>query len=74
MIVRAMLRTSCNVVLIAAACLVTVAKLHNRGVASPMAATQELNRCLSVLRAAAAAKSLQDTTGRRSRRLRVRDI
>jgi hypothetical protein len=69
-----MLRVSCNALLIAAACLVTVARLHARGIASPLAATQEVNRCLSVLRAAAATRSLQDGTAKRSRRVGTRDL
>ena len=66
-----MLRVSCNAVLISAACLVTAAKLHDRGVTGLVVTTQELNRCLSVLRAAAAAKSLEDSTGKRTRRTRT---
>lgn len=65
-----MLRVSCNAVLIAAACLVTAAKLHDRGVGLVLT-SHELNRCLSVLRAAAAAKSLEDATGKRTRRTRT---
>ena len=67
-----MLRVSCNVVLLSAACLVTAAKLHDRGVGL-VATSQELNRCLSVLRAAAAAKSFEDATGKRTRRTRTID-
>ena len=66
-----MLRVSCNVVLIAAACLVTAAKLHSRGVGSVVVATQDVNRCLSVLRAAAATRSLQNASSKRSRRTAV---
>ena len=65
-----MLRVSCNAVLISAACLVTAAKLHDRGVGL-VATSQELNRCLSVLRAAAASKSLEDAVGKRTRRARA---
>jgi hypothetical protein len=69
-----MLRVSCKVVLITAACLVTAARLHNRGIASMVLTTQEINRCLSVLRAAAGAKGLQDPAGTRTRRADVRDL
>jgi hypothetical protein len=65
-----MLRVSCNAVLISVACLVTAAKLHDRGVGLVLTC-QELNRCLSVLRAAAASKSLEDATGKRTRRTRT---
>ena len=69
-----MLRVSCNAVLIAAACFVSGAKLHNHAVASPLAASQEVNRCLSVLRAAAGTRSLQDATTKRARRTRNYDL
>jgi hypothetical protein len=54
--------------LIVAACVVAAAKLHGRGVSTPVAATQEVNRCLAVVRAAAAARSLQDATSKKTRR------
>jgi hypothetical protein len=44
------------------------------GRVTPVAATQEVNRCLSVVRAAAAAKSLQDATSKRTRRARSSEI
>lgn len=66
-----MVRISCRVVLIAVACLLGAAKLQGGGVANPVAATQEVNRCLTVLRAAAAARSLQDATSKRTRRARI---
>lgn len=69
-----MLRVSCKVFLIAVACLVGAARLQGRGVADPLAATQEVNRCLSVVRAAAGAKSLQDATSKRTRRARLYDF
>jgi hypothetical protein len=47
-----MIRVVCHAVVIAAACLVTGARLRHQGAASPLATTQELNRCLSLLRAA----------------------
>ena len=49
-----MLRLVCRVFVIAAACFVTGAKLRHHGAACPLATTQELNRCLSMLRAASA--------------------
>ena len=69
-----MLRVSCKVVLIAAACLVAAAKLRAGGAVSPLAATQEVNRCLTVVRAAAAAKSIQGATSKRTRRADTRDL
>lgn len=47
-----MLRIVCHVFVLAAACLVTGAKLRHQGAACPLATTQEVNRCLSLLRAA----------------------
>ena len=47
-----MLRIVCHAVVIAAACLVTAAKLRHHGGTCPLATTQEVNRCLSLLRAA----------------------
>jgi hypothetical protein len=67
-----MLRVSCKAILITAACLVAGAKLYSR--VSPLVATQEVNRCLSVVRAAAAAKSLQDATSKRTRRARSYEL
>jgi hypothetical protein len=67
-----MLRVSCKALLITAACLVAAAKLYGR--VNPLVASQEVNRCLSVVRAAAAAKSLQDATSKRTRRARSYEI
>jgi hypothetical protein len=47
------LRLSAKGLLILAALLVSAAKLSQEGVLSPMAATQELNRCLTCVRVAA---------------------
>jgi hypothetical protein len=47
-----MIRIVCHAVVILAACLVTAAKLRHQGAACPLATTQEVNRCLSLLRAA----------------------
>jgi hypothetical protein len=69
-----MLRLSCKALLILAACAAAAAKLHSRGVVSPLLATQEVNRCLSVVRAAAASKSLHDATSKRTRRARNYDL
>jgi hypothetical protein len=44
---------SCRAFVIAAACAASASKLHSRGDGSPIVATQELTRCLSVVRAAA---------------------
>ena len=52
-----MIRIVCHVVVIAAACLVTAAKLRHHGAACPLATTQEVNRCLSLLRAASERRS-----------------
>ncbi len=49
-----MLRSSGKAFLILAAVLVAGTKLHSQRSLSPMAATQELNRCLAFVRAAAA--------------------
>ena len=50
------LRLSGKTLLIAAACVVCAVKLHSKGVLTPATATQELNRCMSVVRAAATRK------------------
>ena len=47
-----MLRVACKVVVLIAVCFVTGAKVRHQGIACPVAVTQELNRCLSMLRAA----------------------
>ena len=67
-----MLRSSCKVVLIASACLLAAAKLHGRGATSPVVTTQEVNRCLVLVRAAAG-KSLEKSTGKRTRRPAIID-
>jgi hypothetical protein len=50
------LRLSGKALLITAACVVCAVKLHSKGVLTPATATQELNRCMSVVRAAATRK------------------
>lgn len=64
-----MFRVSCKALLITSACVVAAAKLHAHAGSSPVAATQDINRCLFVVRAAAAAKMLEDDTTSRSRRV-----
>jgi hypothetical protein len=61
-----MLSASCKVLVITAACLVSGAKLRHQGLASPFLATQEINRCLSVLRAASSSNATGGTNRRRS--------
>jgi hypothetical protein len=56
MALRVILRLSCRALLIVAACVVCAAKLHSRGAIPPIVATQELNRCLSLVVRAAARK------------------
>jgi hypothetical protein len=46
-----MLRPQFKAFLIMAACLASGAKLRQQGLASPFTATQEFNRCLSIVRA-----------------------
>jgi hypothetical protein len=58
------LRFSAKIFLIAMACVGCVAKLHSERTLNPMVATQELNRCLSVVRAAAARKGSAATCPR----------
>jgi hypothetical protein len=69
-----MLRVSCKLILIAAACTVTVAKFHSRGLAEAGVASQDVARFLSVLRAAAASTSLPDAAPSRSRRADIQDV
>ncbi|CAN5857184.1 hypothetical protein BH18ACI5_BH18ACI5_25260 [soil metagenome] len=69
-----MLRVSCKAILITAACTVTVAKFHSRGLAEASVASQDLARFLSVLRAAAASNSLPDAAPSRSRRADTQDL
>jgi hypothetical protein len=60
-------RYSCRAFVIAAACVASAAKLHSRGEVSPLVATQELNRCLSVVRAAARRSGSVPSTARTRR-------
>jgi hypothetical protein len=69
-----MLQLSCRALLIAAACLASAAKLHARGTVSPIVATQEVNRCLSVVRAASAAKGGHGCPTTRVRRAGTHDV
>jgi hypothetical protein len=73
-IVASMLRLSCKAVLIAAACTVTVAKFHSRGLAEAGVASQDVARFLSVLRAAAASTSLSNAAATRTRRAETLDL
>ena len=50
------LRLSGKVFLITAACVICAVRLHSQRAITPMAATQELNRCLSFMRAASSRK------------------
>ena len=61
-----MLRASCNALLITAALLAIAARLRQ---ASPnvVATTQEVNRCLSVVRVAAGSRKLADPARRAPR-------
>ena len=52
--------------LIAAAALACASKLHGQNRLTPMIASQELNRCLSVVRAAARKGGVTGQTGRRA--------
>ena len=54
------LRFSCRAFVIVAAALICVAKLRGSGSVTPVVATQELNRCLSVVRAAARRSAASD--------------
>ena len=49
-----MVRPVCKTLVITAACLIAAAKLRHHSAASPLTTTQELNRCLTLLRAASA--------------------
>jgi hypothetical protein len=60
-------RYSCRAVVIAAACIASAAKLHSRDTVGPFVATQELNRCLSVVRAAARRTGAVPSTARTRR-------
>ena len=59
-----MIRVVCHAFVIAAACLVTGAKLRHHGAMCPLATTQEVNRCLSLLRAASERRA-QNEPGKR---------
>lgn len=61
-----MLNVVCKALVIAAACFVTGAKLRHQGAACPLATTQELNRCLSLLRAASARHETEATDRRQA--------
>jgi hypothetical protein len=52
-----MLRDSCNAVVIAAACMASAGKLRH-GAANVVATTQEINRCLSLVRVATRPRKL----------------
>lgn len=60
-----LLRLSGKTLLITAACVVCAVKLHSKGALTPATATQELNRCMSVVRAAATRKRTGVPTERR---------
>ena len=62
------LRVSGKAFLIVVALLVSAAKLHGQRTLTPMAATQELNRCLSVLRVAASRRGSAAPCPRQVRR------
>jgi hypothetical protein len=57
---RGMLRLSCRALVIVAASLCCAGKLRGHGSIPPVVATQELNRCLSVVRAAARRGAMVD--------------
>jgi hypothetical protein len=54
------LRFTCRALVILAAALICAAKLRGNGPVTPVVATQELNRCLSVVRAAARRGAVED--------------
>ncbi len=57
-----MLRLSCRALVIIAAALACAGKIRGHGPVVPVIATQELNRCLSVVRAAARRGGMDDRT------------
>jgi hypothetical protein len=59
------LRLSCRALVIVAASLACAGKLRGHGPIPPVVATQELNRCLSVVRAAARRGTIGDRAMRR---------
>lgn len=61
-----MLRVSCRAFLIAAASVACASRLHSRNSVTPAMASQELTRCLSVLRAAARKGGATGVSGRRA--------
>ena len=63
--IQLMLSASVKVLLMVAACLVMGAKVRHHGLSSPFMATQEVNRCLTLLRATSSAKSGPDRSSRR---------
>ncbi len=60
------LRFSCRALLIAAASLACASKLHAQNRLTPVLASQELTRCLSVVRAAARRGGATEQGGRRA--------
>ena len=69
-----MLRPSGKAFLIVAALLICGAKLHSQRSVTPMAATQELNRCLAFVRAAASRRgSAAPATAQRRKRANAAD-
>jgi hypothetical protein len=54
------LRLSCRALVIVAASLACAGKLRGHGAVPPVIATQELNRCLAVVRAAARRSTPRD--------------
>jgi hypothetical protein len=54
------LRLSCRALVIVAASLACAGKLRGHGAVPPVVATQEVNRCLSVVRAAARRSTPRD--------------
>jgi hypothetical protein len=61
------LRLSCRAFLIAAASVACASRLHAQKDVTPVVASQELNRCLSVVRAAARKGGATGVNGRRAR-------
>lgn len=61
-----MLRASCNAVLIVAACVAAGGKLRH-GTPNVVDTTQEVNRCLSVVRAAAGSRKLVEPVRKATR-------
>ena len=68
-----MLRIACKALLISAACLSTGAKLHRSGLVGFVVTPQEINRCLAVVRAAAASRTVQSPAARKARGAGISD-